>query len=154
MKQTELVGVIALLAVSATLVSGSLRLPPSLVLLLSSPITKIILVLGVIYTFTKSPALGMAATVAVAVILFSRNMALVSSEGSFLTDWMNSFHRTNSANDQLDPPAAPDSYPTDRARPEGTPETRSYSFHPSEDTGSDEFARFGPDMDEKIEVLR
>jgi len=149
MRQGELVGVIALLAVSATLVSGSLRLPPSLVLLLSSPITKIILVLGVIYTFTKSPALGIAATVAVAVILFSRNMALVSS-----MDWMNSFHTTNSAKDQLDPPSAPDSYPTDHARPEGTPETRSYSFHPSDDTGSDEFARFGPEMDEKIEVLR
>jgi len=149
MKQGELVGVIALLAVSATLVSGSLRLPPSLVLLLSSPITKIILVVGVIYTFTKSPALGIAATVAVAVILFSRNMALVSS-----MDWMNSFHETNLAKDQLDPAPAPDSYPTDRARPEGTPETRSYSFRPSEETGSDEFARFGPEMDEKIEVLR
>lgn len=149
MRQGELVGVIALLAVSATLVSGFLHIPPSLVLLLSSPITKIILVLGVIYTFTKSPALGIAATVAVAVILFSRNMALVSS-----MDWMNSFHETNLAKDQLDPAPAPDSYPTDRARPEGTPETRSYSFHPSEDTGSDEFARFGPEMDEKIEVLR
>lgn len=154
MKQGELVGVIALLALSATLVSGSLPLPPSLVLFLSSPIIKIILVLGVIYTFTKSPSLGIAATVTVAVLLFSRNMALVSSEGSFLTDWMNSYHRTNSAKDQLDPAPAPDSYPTDHARPEGTPETRSYSFHPSEDTGSDEFARFGPDMDEKIAVLR
>jgi hypothetical protein len=154
MKQTELLGVIALLTLSATLVSGSLRLPPSLVLLLSSPITKIILVLGVIYIFTKSPALGIAATVALAVILFSRNIALVSSEGSFLTDLMNSFHTTNSAKDQLDPAPAPDSYPTDRVRPEGTPETRSYSFHPSEDTGSDEFARFGPNLDEKIEVLR
>lgn len=154
MKQTELLGVIALLALSATFVSGSLRLPPSLILLLASPLAKIVLVLGVIYTFIKSPALGIAATVAVAVILFSRNISLVSSEGSFLTDWMNSFHTTNSAKDQLDPPAAPDSYPTDHARPEGTPETRSYSFHPSEETGSDEFARFGPDLDEKVAVLR
>ena len=154
MKQSELLGVIALLALSATLVSGSLHLPPSLVLLLSSPITKIVLVLGVVYTFMKSPPMGIAATVALAVLLFSRNLALVSSEGSFLTDWMNSFHRTDSAKDQLDPAPAPDSYPTDRVRPEGTPETRSYSFRPNEDTGSDEFARFGPDMDEKIEVLR
>lgn len=132
MKQTELMLVIGLLAMSAALVSGSVQLPSSVVLLLASPIIKLLLVLSVIYAFVKCPTVGIAATVAVAVLLFSRNIALVTS-------W-------------TAPP--PDSYPTDQARPEGIPETRSYSFRPAADTGSDEFTRFGPSMDEKIEVLR
>ena len=154
MKQGELLLVIGLLAVSATLVSGSLHLPPSIALLLASPISKLMLVLAVVYAFMKSPSVGIAAAVAVAVLLFSRNITLVSSEGSFLTDLMNSFRQSDSTKDMIDPAAAPDSYPTDRARPEGSPETRSYSFRPSDDTGSDEFARFGPNMDEKVDVLR
>jgi len=153
MKRSELILVIGLLAVSATLVSGSFRLPPSAVLLLASPLTKIILVAAVVYAFVKSPTVGIAAVVTVAVLLFTRNMTLVSSEGSFLTDWMNSYMQSDPTKDMLDPAPAPDSYPTDRARPEGSTEDRSYSYRPTEDTGSDEFTRFGPEMDEKVAVL-
>ena len=154
MKRPELIAIIALLAFSSLLVSGSVPLPPSVVLLLASPITKVILVLLVVYAFTKSPTIGIAGTVALAVLLFSRNKALVSSEGSFLTDAMNSMFASNTAKDMLDPPSAPGSYNTQAPRPEGPTEERSYSFRPEADTGSDEFTRFGPQMDEKVEVLR
>jgi hypothetical protein len=153
MKRAELILVIGLLAVSATLVSGSLHLPPSAVLLLASPITKVLLVAAVVYAFIKSPTVGIAAIVTVAVLLFTRNITLVSSEGSFLTNWMNSYMQSDSTKDMLDPAPAPDSYPTDRARPEGSTEDRSYSYRPTENTGSDEFTRFGPEMDEKVAVL-
>jgi len=152
MKQNELAWVLGLLVVSAILISG-VSLPPSLVLLLTSPFTKLILVGLVIYAYLKSPVIGLAATVALAVLLFSRNRVLVSSEGSFLTDWMNSYMQSDPTKDMLDPAPAPDSYPTDRTRPEGSTEDRSYSYRPSEETGSDEFTRFGPDMDEKVAVL-
>jgi hypothetical protein len=91
---------------------------------------------------------GIAATVVVAVLLFSRNVALVDS------NWMSSYQTTGLPKEMIDPSPAPDAYPTDRARPEGTPETRSYSFRPSDDTGSDTFVRMGPDLNEKIDVLR
>jgi hypothetical protein len=156
MHRSELVGVLGLLGLSALLVSGGVQLPPSAVLLLSSPISKIVLVLLVIGIFCKSPVVGIAATVAVAVLLFSRNVRLVSSEGSFLTNWMNSFFGAGAAPaaalEAADP--IPDAYPTDHSRPDGPAETRSYAFLPSEDMGSDAFVRSGPQMDEKLAVLR
>ena len=41
------------------------------------------------------------------------------------------------------------SYPIDEARASSTPEPRDYVYRPEPDTGSNEFVRFGPDMDEK-----
>ena len=41
------------------------------------------------------------------------------------------------------------SYPLASARPEGTPEERDYTYRPDPQTGSNEFVRFGPQMDVK-----
>ena len=41
------------------------------------------------------------------------------------------------------------SYPIDETRASSTPEPRDYVYRPEPDTGSNEFVRFGPDMDEK-----
>jgi hypothetical protein len=41
------------------------------------------------------------------------------------------------------------SYPIDEDRASSTPEARDYVYRPEPDTGSNEFVRFGPDMDEK-----
>jgi len=154
MKRTELLGVISLLILSAVLVSDAVTLPPSVVLALSSPITKVILVLLVIYAFLQSPPLGIAATVALAVIFFSRNRQLVSSGGSFFTEWLQSLFGI--ASDPRSEPSVPtpDAFPLDEMRPEGVPEVRTFSYRPSDDTGSDEFVRSGPQMDEKLEVLK
>jgi hypothetical protein len=137
MNQMELAWVISLLIVSSLLVSGVVRLPSSVVLLLASPITKLVLVGLVLLAFYKSPLIGIAATVTLAVLLFSRNRVLVSSELPSLDD----------------PAVVPDAYPIEQDRPEESTETRTYTFLPSADTGSDQFARFGPQLDEKQEVL-
>lgn len=41
------------------------------------------------------------------------------------------------------------SYPIDADRASSTPEARDFVYRPEPDTGSNEFVRFGPDMDEK-----
>ena len=41
------------------------------------------------------------------------------------------------------------SYPIDETRASSTPEPRDYVYRPEPETGSNEFVRFGPDMDEK-----
>ena len=153
MKGPELLGVISLLILSAVLVSDAITLPSSAVLVLTSPITKVILILLVVYAFMKSPPLGIAATVALAVILFSRNRQLVSSGGSFYTEWLQSLLGVNQ--DSREEPAVPtpDAFPLDEARPEGVPEVRTFSYRPMDETGSDEFVRSGPQMDEKLAVL-
>lgn len=133
----ELAWVISLLIVSSLLVSGVVHLPSSAVLLLGSPLTKLVLVGLVLLGFYKSPLIGIAATVTLAVLLFSRNRVLVRSELPSLEE----------------PTVVPDAYPIDQTRPEGSSETRTYTFLPSEDIGSDEFARFGPQLDEKQDVL-
>ena len=40
-------------------------------------------------------------------------------------------------------------YPTDEDRPQGESEPVDYMYRPSEDTGTNAFERYGPDMDEK-----
>ena len=154
MKGPELLGVISLLILSAVLVSDAVTLPSSAVLVLTSPITKVILLVLVVVAFMKSPPLGIAATVALAVVLFSRNRQLVSSGGSFYTEWLQSLFGIRSDVQEEPSVPTPDAFPLDEARPEGVPEVRTFSYRPSEDTGSDEFVRMGPQMDEKLDVLR
>jgi hypothetical protein len=154
MKGPELLGVISLLILSAVLVSDAVTLPSSVVLVLTSPITKVILLVLVVVAFMKSPPLGIAATVALAVILFSRNRQLVSSGGSLYTEWLQSLLGIRSDAQQEEPSVpTPDAFPLDEARPEGIPEVRTFSYRPMDETGSDEFVRSGPQMDEKLAVL-
>jgi len=153
MKGPELLGVISLLILSAVLVSDAVTLPSSAVLVLTSPITKVILLVLVMVAFMKSPPLGIAATVALAVVLFSRNRQLVSSGGSLYTEWLKSLFGIRSDAREEPSVPTPDAFPLDEARPKGIPEVRTFSYRPSEDTGSDEFIRSGPQMDEKLAVL-
>lgn len=44
-------------------------------------------------------------------------------------------------------------YPIDEARASGSPDTRDYAYRPDPTTGSNEFTRFGPDMDEKLAAV-
>ena len=45
------------------------------------------------------------------------------------------------------------SYPSDEARPTHYTSTVEYNYRPQEDSGSDDFNRFGPNIDEKLDVL-
>jgi hypothetical protein len=46
------------------------------------------------------------------------------------------------------------SYPRDQQRASSTGEVRDYVYRPEMDTGSNEFKRFGPNLDEKSDSFK
>ena len=46
------------------------------------------------------------------------------------------------------------SFPRDAQRASSTGEVRGYTYRPEMDTGSNEFKRFGPDLDEKTDSFK
>jgi hypothetical protein len=53
---------------------------------------------------------------------------------------------------ELDPPKG--QYRTDESRETATPVAESYMYRPAADTGSNDFQRFGPQMDKKVDSFR
>jgi hypothetical protein len=53
---------------------------------------------------------------------------------------------------ELDPPKG--QFPTDEPRETASPVADQYTYRPSADTGSNEFKRFGPQMDQKVNSFR
>ena len=53
---------------------------------------------------------------------------------------------------ELDPPKG--QFPTNEPRTTASPVTDQYTYRPSEDTGSNTFQRFGPQMDQKVNSFR
>jgi hypothetical protein len=53
---------------------------------------------------------------------------------------------------ELDPPKG--QFPTQEPRETASPVTDQYTYRPSEDTGSNAFQRFGPQMDQKVDSFR
>lgn len=68
--------------------------------------------------------------------------------GSFAEGFVGSREEPEGVNSA--PDAAPvGSFPIDELRPSSSPESRDYSYRPDSSTGSNEFVRFGPQMDVK-----
>jgi len=53
---------------------------------------------------------------------------------------------------ELNPPKG--QYRTDESRETATPVAESYMYHPAADTGTNDFQRFGPQMDKKVDSFR
>ena len=55
--------------------------------------------------------------------------------------------------DMIEPHPAEGSYPSDESRPTNYESSLEYNYRPQDDIGSDDFIRFGPNIDEKLDVL-
>jgi hypothetical protein len=172
MKRNEFLFVVVLISLAAGLMSNVIRLPAQVDNLLNSAITKTILVIFTLYGFSISPAVGLSAVLLTAIIIFQHNVSFVNNlqtsnplyNNSFSSFVRNLFTPTTvNANlmhnetaeyaEMIDNHPAEGSYPSDETRPSNYESSLEYDYRPQEDSGSDEFSRFGPNIDEKLEVL-
>jgi hypothetical protein len=172
MKRKEFLIVVTFVLFAGLIVSNNIQLPSYVLQSLNSPITKIILIIATLYGFSVSPAVGLAATVLTAVLIFSHNVNFVNNLRTSNPLYNNTF--TNFVRNLFTPSTvdtklvhnesaeyaemievhpAEGSYPSDEARVIHSASTLEYNYRPQEDSGSDEFIRYGPNIDEKLEVL-
>ena len=180
MKRNEFLFVVVLVSLAAGLMSDIIRLPDYIDRLLDGTISKTILIIITLYGFSISPAVGLSATLLTAILIFRHNVSFVNNlqssnpyidtafgplyNYSFGTFVRNLFTPTTvdsklvhqeSAEyaEMIEPHPADGSYPSDESRPTNYESSLEYNYRPQDDTGSDDFTRFGPNIDEKLDVL-
>ena len=171
MKQNEFLIVVVLISFAALLVSNKLQLPSQMNTLLNSTIGKIILVILTLYAFSISPAVGTSAVILTAIIIFNHNVFTMNNLQSqtFFSNPVTNFVRNlftptsiegrllhnESAEyaEMVEQHHTEGSYPFDEQRPSNSDYSLEYNYRPQSDTGSDNFVRDGPNIDEKPNVL-
>jgi len=150
----------------------------------SSPFATVILVIASLGSFTAAPMVGLSLFLMTAVLFFKRNVAFTVSNSMYgakaipMRPMGPAIPYTTTSSEPRDysqfqetalgrvegfEPApygdeagAPvdGQYPKEEERPQGEPVALDYVYRPAEDTGSNEFQRYGPDMDEKKDSFK
>ena len=83
MKRNEFLIVVVLVSLAAGLISNTIQLPSQIDNLLSGSIAKSVLVILALYGFSVSPAVGLSATLLVAIVVFSHNISYINNIQSY-----------------------------------------------------------------------
>jgi hypothetical protein len=171
MKRNEFLIVAVLISFAALFISNKIQLPSQISSFLNSKIGKIILIILTLYAFSISPAIGMSSTVLTAIIIFDYNvytMNNLQSQSLFsnpITNFVRNLFTPTSVEGKLmhnesaeyaemvEQHHTEGSYPFDEQRPANYESSLEYNYRPQSDTGSDDFVRDGPNIDEKPDVL-
>ena len=172
MKRNEFFIVVVLVSLSAGLISNLINVPTKIDNLLSGSFGKTVLVILALYAFSISPAVGLSATLLTAVLIFSHNVSFINNlqtSNPLYDNTISNFVRnlftpssidgklTQNENaeyaEMIETVPAEGSYPSNESRVSHYTSTLEYNYRPQEDTGSDEFNRYGPNIDEKLDVL-
>ncbi len=172
MKRNEFLIVVVLVSLAAGLISNTIKLPNAVDNLLSGSLGKTVLVILALYAFSISPAVGLSATLLTAIIIFSHNVSFVNNlqtsnplYDNTITNFVRNLFTPSNIDakltqnesaeyaEMIEPHPAEGSFPSDESRPTHYASTLEYNYRPQEDTGSDDFVRYGPNIDEKLAVL-
>lgn len=171
----QIVATIIILAVTTAIATDKVTIPHYT----NSPIATVLLVIAALGAFSVYPLAGLALFLLTAVLFFKRNVHTTisnsmygetsirtmanepaqpySTQSSEAREYSH-FQETAGKMEGFEPaPYGDDSgspvegqYPVGEERPDGDAVGLDYTYRPDEDTGNNEFKRYGPDLDEKL----
>ncbi len=169
MHPSEAVVAVVLAALATAIATGKLHVPPAIA---ESSIAHALLLILALVLYSYSPVVGIVGIVLFAVILFGRNMQKTSQYTRMATGPRETPRVTQpygtqnmagprptqpiaamNAYEDENPLNAIGQYPMQQERPYAVPFNTDYLYRPAEDTGSDAFERYGPNMDEKMSAF-
>jgi hypothetical protein len=172
MKRNEFMIVIGIILVASLFVSNKLQLPSAIDKFVHTSVGKTILVILTLYGFSLSPAIGLSLTVLTAIVIFSHNVSFVNNlqtsnplYNNSVTNFVRNLFTPSSIDaklvvnesteyaEMIEPHPVEGSFPSNEHRPTNYESVLEYNYRPQADTGSDDFERSGPNIDEKLDVL-
>ena len=166
MHPSEAVVAVVLAALATAIATGKLPVPPAIA---ESSIAHALLLILALVLYSYSPVVGIVGIVLFAVILFGRNMQKATQYTRMATGPREAprvtqpygtqnaaakpTHAVAAMNEDENPLNAIGQYPMQEERPYAVPFNTDFLYRPAEDTGSDTFERYGPNMDEKMSAF-